>query len=122
MDDRELLAACYHTMYRGMVQKNKVLLDRVLDDSFVLLHMTGMRQSKGQYIESIVNGTLNYYSEQTDDIDIAIVVDTARMVGQSRVSAAVFGGGRHTWRLRLAIDAVKRDEHWYFAGAKASTY
>ena len=122
MDDRELLTECYHTMYRGMVQKNKTLLNKVLDDSFVLLHMTGMRQSKKQYIEAIADGTLNYYSEQTDDIDAAVTGDTARLVGQSRVSAAVFGGGKHTWRLRLAIDAVKRDGYWYFTGAKASTY
>ena len=122
MDDRKLLAACYNTMYQGMVQKNRALLDGVLDDSFVLLHMTGMRQSKEQYIEAIANGTLNYYSEQTDSIDIAIAGDTARLVGQSRVSAAVFGGGKHTWRLQLAIKAVKRDGQWYFCGARASTY
>ncbi|MDE7261729.1 MAG: nuclear transport factor 2 family protein [Oscillospiraceae bacterium] len=122
MDDRKLLTECYNTMYQGMVQKNKALLDRVLDDSFALLHMTGMCQSKRQYIEAIINGALNYYSAQTDDIDIAISDDTARLVGQSRVTAAVFGGGKHAWQLQLAIDAVKRDGQWYFTGAKASTY
>ena len=122
MDDRKLLAECYSTMYQGMVQKNKALLDRVLDDSFALLHMTGMCQSKGQYIEAIVNGTLNYYSEQTDTVDITVTGDTARLVGRSRVTAAVFGGGKHTWRLQLTIEAIKRDGQWYFTGAKASTY
>ena len=81
-----------------------------------------MRQSKEQYIEAIANGTLNYYSEQTDGIDVAIAGDTARLVGQSRVSAAVFGGGKHTWRLQLTMEAVKRDGQWYFFRAKASTY
>ena len=122
MNDREQLAMCYRTMYQGMIQKDAVLLDGVLDDSFALLHMTGMRQSKRQYIEAIVNGTLNYYSEQTDTVDIAVAGDTARLVGQSRVSAAVFGGGKHTWRLQLDMEAVKRDGQWYFSGAKASTY
>ena len=122
MDDHRMLTACYHTMYQGMVQKNEVLLDRVLDDSFALLHMTGMRQSKGQYIEAIADGTLNYYSEQTDDVNVAIAGDTARIVGQSRVSAAVFGGGKRTWRLQLTIEAVKRGGQWYFSEAKASTY
>ena len=122
MDDQKLLAECYHTMYQGMIQKDSVLLAGVLDDSFALLHMTGMRQSKRQYIEAIVNGTLNYYSEQTDTVDIAVAGDTARLVGQSQVTAAVFGGGKHTWRLQLAMEAVKRDRHWYFTGAKASTY
>ena len=122
MDDQTLLTECYNTLYQGMVLKNKTLLDRVLDDSFALLHMTGMCQSKRQYIEAIINGTLNYYSEQTDAVDITVTGNTARLVGQSRVTAAVFGGGKHTWRLQLAIDAVKRDGQWYFTGAKASTY
>ena len=122
MNDREQLAKCYHTMYQGMIRKDTALLEGVLDDSFALIHMTGMRQSKRQYIAAIVNGTLNYYSEQTDAVDIAVTGDTARLVGQSRVSAAVFGGGKHVWRLRLAIDAVKRDGDWYFTGAEASTY
>lgn len=122
MNDREQLAMCYRTMYQGMIRKDAALLDKVLDDSFALLHMTGMRQSKRQYIEAIVNGTLNYYSEQTDAVDITAAGDTARLVGQSQVGAAVFGGGKHLWRLRLAIDAVKRDGDWYFTGAEASTY
>ena len=122
MDDRELLAACYRTMYQGMIRKDTALLDGVLDDSFVLLHMTGMRQSKLQYIAAIVNGTLNYYSEQTEAVDVSAAGDAARLVGRSRVSAAVFGGGKHTWRLQLVMDAVKRDGNWYFTGAEASTY
>ncbi len=122
MKDQELLTQCYRRMYQGMVQKDSTRLEDTLDDSFVLVHMTGMRQSKRQYIDAIANGTLNYYSEQTDSIDITVEGDTARLVGQSCVNAAVFGGGRHTWRLQLAMSAVKRDGHWYFTRAKASTY
>ena len=122
MDDQELLTQCYQKMYRGMVQKDSALLEATLDEAFVLIHMTGMRQSKRQYIEAIADGTLNYYSEQTDGIDITVEGDTARLVGRSSVNAAVFGGGRHTWRLQLAMNAAKRDGNWYFTGAKASTY
>ena len=122
MSEQETLAERYRAMYRGMLQKDAALLREVLDDSFILVHMTGMRQSKQQYIAAILNGTLNYYSEQTEAVDVTIQGDTARLVGKSRVSAAVFGGGRYTWRLRLAMNAVKRDEHWYFTGAEASTY
>ena len=122
MSEQETLAERYRAMYRGMLQKDAALLREVLDDSFILVHMTGMRQSKQQYIAAILNGTLNYYSEQTEAVDVTIQGDTARLVGKSKVSAAVFSGGRYTWRLQLAMNAVKRDEHWYFTGAEASTY
>lgn len=122
MNEQEALAERYRLMYRGMIQKDSMLLEEGLDDSFLLLHMTGMRQSKRRYIEAILNGTLNYYSEQTEAVNSTIEGNTARLVGQSRVTAAVFGGGKHTWRLRLAVRAVKRNGHWYFTGAEASTY
>ena len=122
MNDQELLTLCYHRMYQGMIQKELLLLDETLDDSFVLIHMTGMSQTKQQYIASIINGTLNYYSEQTETVQTSIQDNKAQFVGQSLVSAAVFGGGRYTWRLQLSIRAVKKNEQWYFIEAEASTY
>jgi hypothetical protein len=46
MDEKEVLADRYRKMYDGMISKDMELLDEVLDESFVLIHMTGMRQSK----------------------------------------------------------------------------
>ena len=122
MDDKELLTQCYHTMYRGMIEKDMELLGESLDESFVLTHMTGMRQTKYQYMDDIANGTLNYYSEKTEHIEIAVSGDQAKLVGQSRVSAAVFGGGRHVWSLQLSMKAVKRSGKWFMTEAVASTY
>lgn len=51
MDDKELLKQCYHTMYRGMLEKDMELLEESLDESFVLVHMTGcVRQSASIWI------------------------------------------------------------------------
>lgn len=41
-----------------MIDKNRSELERVHDDSFALIHMTGMRQSQKVYIDSILDGTL----------------------------------------------------------------
>ena len=46
MSDRELCQAAYQEMYRAMIAKDIPALSAVLDDSFVLVHMTGMRQPK----------------------------------------------------------------------------
>ena len=89
---------------------------------FVLIHMTGMHQSKREYIRAIMDGTLNYYSEETDSIDVSVSGDTAVMTGHSKVAAAVFGGGRHTWRLALKFNAKKMDDGWKLTKAQASTW
>ena len=122
MDDKELLTQCYHTMYRGMIEKDMELLEETLDESFVLVHMTGMRQTKRQYMDYIANGMLNYYSEKTEHMEIAVDGEQAKLVGQSRVNAAVFGGGKHVWNLQLSMKAIKRNGKWYMTEAKASTY
>ena len=122
MDDKELLTQCYHTMYRGMIEKDMELLGESLDESFVLVHMTGMRQTKRQYMDYIANGTLNYYSEKTEHMEIVVDGEQARLVGQSKVNAAVFGGGKHIWSPQLSMKAVKRNGKWYMTEAVASTY
>lgn len=122
MNDEEKLRQLYEDMYSAMVTKDAAELDRVHDDSFVLVHMTGMRQDKHTYIHSILNGTLNYFSAVTEDLSVKISGDTATMTGKSRVSAAVFGGGKHTWRLQLFFHAKRIDDGWKLTKAEASTW
>ena len=122
MDDKKAIEQLYHEMYQAMIRKDRAELERAHDDSFVLVHMTGMRQSKQVYIDSIMDGTLNYFSEETDKLEIVVNGDQAVMTGKSKVAAAVFGGGRHTWRLQLKFDLIRREDGWKLCKAQASTW
>ena len=104
MDNRRQIEQLYREMYRAMVEKDSATLDRVHADEFVLVHMTGMRQSKREYIRAIMDGTLNYYSATHEQTDIAL------------------DGGRSTWRLQLRFGLVRRNGRWQFTEARASTY
>lgn len=112
----------YEDMYAAMVNKDEAELDRVHDDSFVLIHMTGMRQSKKEYISAIMNGTLNYYSSVKESLDIKVDGESARVTGRSRVTAAVFGGGKHVWKLELVLNLKKTDGGWKIIRTQASTW
>ena len=109
-------------MYQAMVEKDMDVLDELLDETMVLVHMTGRRQDKKSYMESIADGTLNYFSEETENIEVSVDGDHAAMTGQSRVEAAVYGGGRGWWNLQLAMKLAKRDGVWRFTEGRASTY
>ena len=122
MTDSEQIIQLYKEMYAAMVNKDRTTLERVHDDSFVLVHMTGMRQPKEVYISSIMDGTLNYYSAEHEDMQVESNGDTAVLTGRSKVTAAVFGGGKHTWRLQLRFQLMKKNGEWCFALASASTY
>ena len=122
MNDREMVESRYRQMYRGMVDKDRTVLEEVLDDSFVLAHMTGMRQSKEAFIRAVEDGTLNYFSANHQRIVANIRGGQAELLGQSVVSAAVFGGGQHTWRLQLKLKLVQANGVWTITEARASTY
>ncbi|MCM1176027.1 MAG: nuclear transport factor 2 family protein [Acetatifactor muris] len=122
MDGKEKIEDCYRRMYRGMIDKDRGLLSEVLGRSFVLVHMTGMRQPKEEFIRAVENGTLNYFSADHQHMETEIQGDRAKLTGQSVVSAAVFGGGRSTWRLQLKLALIKDADTWRIVEAKASTY
>lgn len=113
----------YKTMYVGMIEKDAKVLREVLDDSFILVHMTGMRQSKEAFIRAVLDGTLNYYFAEHQSMEVTELTDAhARLDGKSMVNAAVFGGGKHTWRLRQQLQLAKKDSSWKITVAVASTY
>lgn len=109
-------------MYQAMIAKDTEVLEQLLDEDFVLIHMTGMRQSKREFIWAIKNGTLNYYSSVDSEIAINDFDSKAFIIGKSRVNVAVFGGCRRTWPLQLDIDLVKKVNEWKITEIKASTY
>ena len=122
MEEKERIRSVYQQMYDGMIAKDETLLREVLDDSFVLVHMTGMQQSKEEFISAVMNGTLNYFSGRQESLSVEQSVDTAVMIGRSVVTAAVFGGGKHTWRLQQKCDLKKANGKWKITRSVVSTY
>ena len=122
MEDKEMIVNAYKKMYEGMIKKDEKILDEVLGDSFVLVHMTGMRQSKDAFIKAVMNGTLNYFSAEHEHMPIEISSDTAVLTGQSYVAAAVFGGGRSNWHLQQKCSLKKVNGDWKITQSVASTY
>ena len=116
------LEKLYEDMYSYMISKDTESLGKLLEDDFVLVHMTGMRQTKKDYLKAISNGTLNYFSCEDSEIYTDIQGSKARLTGKSKVNAAVFGGSRNTWRLQLDLDLINKEGNWFITEIRASTY
>ena len=121
-NDEQLIRDVYIKMYEGMIAKDEAALREALDAGFVLVHMTGMRQSREEFINAVLDGTLNYYSAEHENMPVKINGDTAVLTGQSNVAAAVFGGGRSNWRLQQKCSLKKIDGLWKITRSVASTY
>ncbi len=122
MEETELIRNVYKKMFDGMIAKDETVLREVLDDSFVLVHMTGMRQTRKEFIKSVLNGTLNYFSAEHEHLPVEINGDTAVLTGQSYVAAAVFGGGRSNWHLQQKCSMKMINGEWKITRSVASTY
>ena len=114
--------ALYHSMYRFMIARDVERLGALLDDSFVLVHMTGRRQGKQEFLRCVEDGTLAYFDEVEESCPVRVRGDRAQLVGRSLVEASPFGASRSTWRLQQEIDLVRRDGRWLMTRAVASMY
>ena len=122
MTDKEKIADIYRRYWDGMIRKDAELLRSLMADDYYLMHMTGVRQSKEVFLKGLLGGTFNYYSADHDSIEVNVHGETAEMTGRSRVLAAVYGGGKHSWRLQGDFTLRKENGDWKLTSSEASTY
>ena len=122
MNDREQIEEIYRTYWQYMINKDTAGMDEIMADDYELRHMTGLRQLKQDFFRSITSGELNYYSVKHDEIIVKVSGDTATMTGRSKVVAAVYGGGKNTWRLQGDFTLRREDGIWKLTSSRASTY
>ena len=122
MDEVELIRELYRKYWRCMIAKDVDGLRGLMTDDYFLLHMTGVKQTAEVFLKGLLDGTFHYYSAEHDSIEVIVTGDRASMIGKSRVLAAVYGGGKHSWRLRGDFTLRKEEGRWKFSSSRASTY
>ena len=122
MTDEEKIKDIYRKYWDGMIRKDTDLLRSLMSEDYCLEHMTGVRQEKETFLRGLTGGTFNYYSADHDSIEVHLCGDEAFMTGKSRVLAAVYGGGKHSWRLQGDFTLRRENGNWKLTGSKASTY
>ena len=122
MDEREAIRELYREYWRCMIEKDADGLRSLMADDYILMHMTGVRQSREEFLRGLLDGTFNYYSAEHDGIDVVLDGDTATMVGKSQVLAAGYCGRKSRWRLRGAFTLRNENGAWKLTSSRATTY
>lgn len=122
MDDEEWIRGLYREYWRCMIAKDTDGLRGMMTEDYTLLHMTGVKQSAETFLKGLLDGVFNYFSAEHDSIEVTVSGDRASMIGKSRVLAAVYGGGKHSWRLRGDFTLRKENGRWKLSSSSASTY
>ena len=122
MGEEEQIRALYREYWRCMIAKDADGLRGMMTDDYYLLHMTGVKQSAETFLKGLLDGTFQYFTAEHDSIQVTVSGNRASMIGKSRVLAAVYGGGKHSWRLRGDFSLRKEEGRWKLSSSSASTY
>lgn len=122
MSEEAQIKEIYKKYWEYMIDKDADGLRSLMAEDYYLRHMTGVEQPGEVFISGLLAGTFNYYSAEHDSIEVTVHGDTAEMVGKSRVMAAVYGGGKHRWRLQGDFTLRKEEGSWKLTSSEASTY
>lgn len=122
MSNNDLVKQLYIDLCDASINKDLDKLNELLANNYILVHMTGMNQTKEDYINSIKNGDLKYYESIHESIDVKIDNNKACVIGKTKTLASPFGISKSWWRLRQDLDLEKINGKWMIIHSVASTY
>ena len=99
----------------AMIEKDFDKLNELLEDNYTLTHMSGKTQTKDEYIDEIMEGTLNYYKSTIINPTITINDnDKAVLKADVTLDAKVYGM-KGTWTLHSQQTMEKINGKWYLS-------
>ena len=84
--------------------------------------MTGMHQSKEEYMLSVKEGELKYFESVHDSIEVNINNDKASLIGKTKTLASPSKMSASWWRLKQDMTLEKRNDKWVIVKTVASMY
>lgn len=110
MDEKDKIRSLYRRYWQYMIDKDTDSLRELMSDNYILMHMTGVRQSKETFLSGLTNGTFNYYSAEHDSIEVTVSGDTAHMIGKSRVTAPFTAAEKASGNCAAILHLEKKTE------------
>ena len=122
--DTEVAAAVlanYAAQREAMVAGDADALGALLAGDFTLVHMTGYRQPKAEWLADVRSGAMTYHSMEDVDVDVDVSGDAPVVTARTRTTATIWGASG-TWPLQLRISFAHQGTAWVAAGTVASTW
>ena len=114
-NDEESVLERFMEFQKAMIDKDGEKLNEILDDIYTLTHMSGKTQTKQEYIDEIMDGTLNYYKSTIDNPNIEIKDNTKAILKADVTLDAKVYGTKGTWTLHSTQYLEKINGKWYMS-------
>jgi ketosteroid isomerase-like protein len=115
------IRANYDAQCRAMVAGDADALGALLSDDFALVHITGYRQSKEEWLADVRSGAMAYHAMEDVDVSVNVSGDAPVVTARTRTAATIWGASA-TWPLQLRITFSHEGTAWVAAGTVACTW
>ena len=110
-DARAEVLAAEDRRYRAMLDADLATLDRLCADDLSYAHSSGVRDTKAEYLAKVASGYYVYRRICHPVERVAVVGDTAVVVGRMTADLVVDGAAKTIDNLALAV-WVRADGEW----------
>ena len=113
-DEQLAVLEGYQAMQQAMVDADHDALRRIIEDGTFMVHMSGARQTKEEFISEVGNA-LTYYHSDIERIDaISVDGDWAMLDARVALTANAYGV-RGTFPINVHQNMHKVDGRWLFS-------
>lgn len=99
----------------AMIEKDLEKLNEIICDNYTLTHMSGKTQTKQEFIDEIMDGTLNYYKSTINNPDIILFSENKAIFKADVTLDAKVYGMKGTWTLHSQQTLEKINDKWYIS-------
>jgi ketosteroid isomerase-like protein len=110
--DKQKIQSVYQRIDNAMINKDTETLEKILDDNYLLVHITGYHQPKQEWLEQIENEQMKYYKTMPQKTSITIEGNSAILICDTKLDARIYGF-RNTWSMQMKMYFEKRGDNWY---------
>lgn len=115
-DNEQAVLSILDQISKASVAKDIATLDQILPDNYVLIHMTGYKQSKADWLAEVASGSMEYFAgdgNSTSKQTVTIDGDTATVSSKGTVEAKIgTGGRRRSWTISSTASFKKINGNW----------
>lgn len=106
---------------QAMIRNDQTTLKEVIASEAVMEHITGVKQSRDEWLNQINKGRMKYYSLEEKDLQVKFEQNRAVVDVKTVLDARVYGF-RNKWRLEAVNYLNKVSGQWKIIASKASMY
>ena len=96
----------------AMIAADTTQLGAMMDDGIILRHITGMTQTKREWLEEVASGSMKYHKIEKKNVKVSLNTDGSVNVSFTSVITATIWGSYGTWTLNGTMLLVKRNGKW----------